>query len=67
MTFKNQLDAIINSNTTLDKSLLIINFLEDQGLSLYGNGWLDNDTKTMIDAESDEVYSEREKIISAIR
>lgn len=43
MTLREQLNKIINSNHDGDKGLLIINLLEDKGLSLEGNGWLDDD------------------------
>ena len=43
MSLREKLNKIINADCKADKGLLIINLLEDMGMSLEGNGWLDDD------------------------
>lgn len=63
MTLRKQINKIIDSDTSYDKALLIIQYLEDEGISLDGNGWLDNDTETSELLYEGEILEELEKVL----
>lgn len=63
MTLREKINRIIESDTELDRGLLIVSLLDNEGLSLDGNGWLDDDPACSEELYSDEVLTELQWIL----
>lgn len=64
MSLRKDIDKIINSSSSKCRGMLIIQYLDDKGLSIDGNGWLDDDTEAQEQLDSDEIIAELENIFS---
>lgn len=46
-----------NNENSQERALRVIAYLEDQGLSLWDNGWLDNEPEKLVNKVEDYYYS----------
>lgn len=54
-SLRDKINSIINHTTDIDKGLLVLRMLEDEGLGLDGNGWIDDDQEAQEKIWSEEV------------
>lgn len=62
MTLREKINQVVNSETELDKGLLVLSLLDGEGLGLDGNGWLDDDEVASEHLWSDDVRNELDRI-----
>lgn len=60
---RDKINKIISHETSMDKGLLVLRLLEDEGLGIDGNGWIDNDPEAQEQIWSDEVENELDEAL----
>ena len=65
MSLRRNLKKIIESSSSSSKEMLIIQYLEDEGFTLDGNGWLDDDNVAQSELHSNDLRSNLDRILES--